>query len=613
MATIPDRVIEEVRDRADVVDVIGEVVTLKKRGKNWVGLCPFHPEKTPSFNVTPDKQMYYCFGCQAGGNVFTFLMEYERLDFPSAVRALAERTGVEIPEEPADAGPDPFAPLRHANRLAAEFYHRRLLSGGDAAEARDYLTRRGIDRDHWETFLLGWAPESWEALTEEATRQGIPEAVLLEAGLIARSEKTSGVYDRFRGRVVFPIRALGGEVVGFSGRRLDAEEPKYLNSPDTPVFAKGRMLFNLDLARAPIRRAGAAVVVEGNFDVVTLYAAGFRNVVAPLGTALTGEQARVLRRYTGTAYLAYDGDRAGERAAFRAADVLLGAGFAVRILPIPAGEDPDALVRVRGATAFEDRLQASTDVVDAMIAVIAERIDLGDVVKKRRAIRRLLETVARIPDAMTRALYLDKIASNLHVPRETLELPAPAPPRVRPRASRPPTAPVARATAPKGVVLPQIQEERYVLLHAVHDPRWLAEAVAACRPEFFSVEAYRRFFERLCAVAAEDPEEAGEWMRRSAERDDQRVLAELEHWRDAQGFELTQDAFRDSVRRLQLKALERGLLPVPSTGDPLYDAVKRGEIERDLLRGRATIQQEGIEHDGIQHGGPELPADAEVK
>ena len=587
MASIPDRIVEEVRDRADIVEVIGEVVTLKKRGKNYLGLCPFHTEKTPSFNVTPEKQMYYCFGCQAGGNVFTFLMEYERLDFPTAVRALAERTGVEIPEKSADAAPDPWARLRSAHRLAAEFYHRRLVEGEDAAPARAYLEDRGVPREAWETFLLGWAPDAWDELMKEAARHGVGSDVLLEGGLAARSEKTGGVYDRFRGRIVFPIRALGGDVVGFSGRRLDQEEPKYLNSPDTPIYAKGKTLFHLDLARAPIRRAGAAVVVEGNFDLVTLHATGFKNVVAPLGTSLTDEQARLLRRYTGTAFLAYDGDPSGERAAFRAGDVLLAAGFSVRIVPMPAAQDPDGLVREHGAGAFEERLQASADLVDAKVTVLRERVDMSDVPRLRRAIQRLLESVARVPDAMTRALYLDRIASELHVPRETLTLPRVPASRVRPREKTPPPAPPpARVPSPRGVVPPQIQDERYVLLHAVHDPRWLEEAVAACRPGYFTVEAYARFFERLAAVAAEDPAEAGERLRRSAEPADQRVLAELELWRETQGFELTVDAFRDSVRSLQRKALERGLLPVPTTGDPLLDAVGRRDMGREIERGR---------------------------
>ena len=251
MAGIPESIIEEVRDRSDIVDVIGETVTLKKRGRSFVGLCPFHSEKTPSFNVTPEKQMYYCFGCHAGGNVFTFLMEYEKLDFPDAVRALGERAGVEVPDAEAISGTDPNAPLHNANRLAAEFFHDLLLNSDDAGPARAYLERRGIDRTQWETFLLGWAPDAWESLIPEAGRQGVKPETLMRAGLAARSEKTGGVYDVFRGRVCFPIRSVSGRVIGFSGRRLDDEEPKYLNSQDTPVFTKGRTIFNLDLARGP--------------------------------------------------------------------------------------------------------------------------------------------------------------------------------------------------------------------------------------------------------------------------------------------------------------------------------------------------------------------------
>ena len=225
---IPDHVIDEIRDRADIVEVIGEVVALKKRGRNFVGLCPFHTEKTPSFTVTPEKQMYYCFGCQAGGNVFTFLMQHERLEFPDAARVLGERTGVEVPEPETALGPDPHAPLHLANRLAAEFYHRQLLESPDAAPARDYLEARKIGRETWETFLLGWAPDAWEALIGEAERQKIDVEILAEAGLVAKSERTGGWYDRFRGRVCFPIRSVGGKVIALSGRRVVAEGPKYL-------------------------------------------------------------------------------------------------------------------------------------------------------------------------------------------------------------------------------------------------------------------------------------------------------------------------------------------------------------------------------------------------
>ena len=589
---IPDPVLDEIRDRTDIVTVISEVVELKKRGRNFVGLCPFHAEKTPSFTVTPEKQMYYCFGCQAGGNVFTFLMQHEKLEFPEAARILAERVSVEVPEAEPAGTPDPNAGLYLANRLAAEFYHRRLLEADDAAPARAYLESRKIHRETWETFLLGWAPDSWQALIDEAMRQELDVETLAGAGLVARSDRTGGWYDRFRGRVCCPIRTVGGKVVALSGRRLDAEEPKYLNSSDTPVFTKGSVLYNLDLARGPIRRAGAVVVVEGNFDVVGLFQAGFRNVVAPLGTALTETQARILRRYTRTAYLAYDGDPAGERAAFRAADLLLGAGFSVRVVPMGSGMDPDQLVRDGGAAAFETALTKSEDVIDAKIALIAGRVDLSDVMKKRRAVQRLMESVARVPDPITRSLYVDRIAAELHVARGALVVPdqplgrrqGPGVTAAKgPAPSRPPSS-AASGGSPRGIVAPEVQDERYVLLHVLAEDRWLAESKAVVTPEFFHVRAYADAYRRLTEGP---PAGARERLVSSADPDIQRVLAELEVWREEQGFPLSDEAFRDSLRRLQLKAVERGLLPeLRPTGELLADAVERSRLRREIRRGR---------------------------
>lgn len=590
--TIPDHVIEEIRDRAEILEVVGEVVRLKKRGKSWLGLCPFHTEKTPSFTVSPEKQMYYCFGCQAGGNVFTFVMEHERIEFPDAVRALGQRVGVEVPDRTASESPDPNAAIHFANRLAAEFYHRCLVESDDGASAREYLHGRGIGPELWETFLLGWAPESWDALIAEAKRQGAGEEGLLGAGLVGRSEKTGGLFDRFRGRVMFPIRAVGGKVVAFSGRRLDAEEPKYLNTSDTPVFAKGRMLFNLDLARAPVRRAGAVVVVEGNFDVVALAGAGFRNVVAPLGTAFTPEQARVLKRYTSTAYLAYDGDAAGQRAAFKAGDLLLAEGFGVRVLALPRGEDPASIVHAGGAKAFEERLERSEDVIDAKLRLVREKVDLSDVPRKRRAIKRLLDSVARVPDPMTRELYAGRIAGELQVPREALSLPAPGARRGARRSDPQPPAATgsSRPSTPPGIALPESQDEWYALLHAVSEARWREQLVEELRPEYFAVPAYAEFFARLAGLHAEG---AADVEARLAAREDselQRVLARLEALRGRQdeGFELSDKAFRESLQRIHEDALERGVHArnATPTGDVLEDTLERQRLRKEMAPGR---------------------------
>jgi DNA primase len=589
--SIPDHVIEEIRDKAEILEIIGEVVKLKKRGRSWIGLCPFHTEKTPSFTVSAEKQMYYCFGCQAGGNAFTFVMEHERIEFPDAVRALGQRVGVEVPERMATEGPDPNAGIHFANRSAAEFYHRRLLEADDASAARDYLAGRGVGRDLWEAFLLGWAPESWDALIGEASRQGVEEVALLDAGLVGRSEKTGGLYDRFRGRVMFPIRSVGGRVVAFSGRRLDAEEPKYLNTADTPVFVKGRMLFNLDLARAVIRRAGAVAVVEGNFDVVALTGAGFRNVVAPLGTAFTPDQARTLRRYTSTAYLAYDGDAAGQRSAFKAADLLLAEGMSVRIVTLPRDDDPASLVQRGGAAALHERLERSEDVIDAKLRIVREKVDLSDVTKKRRAIKRLLESVAHVPDPVTRELYAGKIASDLDVPRAALGVPAPA--RRRERATEPPrerARPPGRPATPPGVALPESQEEWYVLLHAVSEPRWLDQVVEELKPEYFTVPAYADFFTRLAQLHADGVEEVEERLRASGDADLQRVLARLEALRGRQdeGFELSDKALRESLQRLHEDALERGVHERGGepTGDVLEDSLQKQRVRREIAPGR---------------------------
>jgi DNA primase len=415
---------------------------------------------------------------------------------------------------------------------------------------------------------------------------------LQAAGLVGRSEKTGGLFDRFRGRVMFPLRAVGGKVVGFSGRRLDAEEPKYMNTGDTPVFSKGRMLFNLDAARTAIRRSGAVVVVEGNFDVVALAGAGFRNVVAPLGTAFTEEQSRILKRYTATAYLAYDGDAAGQRSAFKAGDLLLAAGFSVRVVDLPRGMDPASLVQDGGAAAFQERLERSEDVIDAKLRIVREKIDLSDVPKKRRAIKRLLESVARIADPVTRELYVGTIASGLDVPREALRMPtAKSARRAQPaeRAEGPPVkSPGVRM--PPGISLPESQDEWYALLHAVSEPRWLGEVVQGCRPEYFTVPAYAEFFKRLVELHAAGAEDVEERLRALGDAELQRVLARLEALRGHQeeGFELSEKALRESLQRIHEDALERGVHErrTEATGDVLEDTLQRQRVRKEIAPGR---------------------------
>jgi DNA primase len=351
------------------------------------------------------------------------------------------------------------------------------------------------------------------------------------------------------------------------------------------------MLFNLDQARAAIRRAGAAVVVEGNFDVIALAGAGFKNVVAPLGTAFTDEQSRILKRYTATAYLAYDGDAAGQRSAFKAADMLLAAGVAARIVALPRGKDPASLVQEGGAGAFRDRLEASEDVIDAKLRIVREKVDLADVPRKRRAIKRLLESVARVPDPVTRELYVGKIASELDVPREALRAPAVGK-RGRPAAAADREQPVAPRKTPKvppGIALPESQDEWYVLLHAVSEPRWLDQVVEECRAEYFTVPAYAEFFSRLAQLHADGRGDVGEALRSAGDAGLQRVMARLEALRgeQEQGFELSDKALRESLNRLHEDALARGVHErrTEITGDVLEDSLRRQRMRQEIAPG----------------------------
>jgi len=365
MGLIPDSVIGEIRDRSDIVAVIGQHVQLRKAGQNHKGLCPFHNENTPSFNVNGTKGFFYCFGCQKKGDVFAFVMEYEGKSFVEAAETLAGRIGVEIPktEEPEDARRkrNERSQLLRVNKLAAEFFREQLCAGHGEA-GRSYLADRGIGETVAENFLLGLAPDSWSALTDHFNSKRVPMDLAVTLGLVVKRPNSDGFYDRFRGRLMCPVIMPGGEIAGFSGRRLasgDDEKAgaKYINSPESPVYKKSRLLFGLHRSRDSFRKKKRAVLVEGNFDVVSLHQAGFDETIAPLGTALTGEQVDQLRRLADKVVLMYDGDKAGRAATLKALRVLVAADVDVRIVVLPKGEDPDTLVKELGEKKFGDMIE----------------------------------------------------------------------------------------------------------------------------------------------------------------------------------------------------------------------------------------------------------------
>ncbi|MBS1261489.1 MAG: DNA primase [Calditrichaeota bacterium] len=423
---IDDDLIRRVRDASDIVEIVSEYVSLKKRGRvNWFGLSPFVDEKTPSFSVHEERQIFHDFSSGEGGNVFTFLMKMEGITFPEAVRRLADRAGIKV-EEKRGPGAGETDEIYRANELAAKFYRHHLVegAGADSIAAREYLERRGISREIAEKFRLGLAPAEWDSLLKLARRRKHRDHVLVKAGLVRRSEKTGGHYDWFRGRLMFPIFNAGGRVVGFGGRIMeeDAEnpQPKYINTPETPVYHKGRLLYGLAQARGAIRQQGAGVFVEGYTDVLAMHEAGFDHAVAGLGTALTSEQAALVKRFAKRAVLLYDADAAGNIAANRGADVLAGSGLDVRIALLPPGEDPDSLLKSEGPDAMQAALVGAMPLVDFKLDYFRRRGALETPQGRSEAARAIIDTLIRIEDEITRQLALHDAAEKLGVEEKLL-------------------------------------------------------------------------------------------------------------------------------------------------------------------------------------------------
>src|SRR4051812_34793923 len=416
---IPDETIEQVRDSADIVGLIGESVQLKRTGSDYRGPCPFHGGTHRNFSVIPKKGRYYCFVCHESGDVFSWLMKRSGLDYPTAVREMARRAGITIPERTGRVGPDPHEPLYGAVAAAHDWFTRQLLELPDARLAREYLEGRDIPLDTAAMLGLGYAPLGKMFLTAMA-ELGIDEKVLLEAGLAAQRDDGQ-VSARFRGRLLFPIHDLRGRAVGFGGRLLGPGEPKYLNSPETEIFHKGKQLYNLHLAKMPIRKEESVILVEGYFDVFRLVLAGVEHVVAPLGTALTADQAALLKRFAKEATLLYDSDRAGLQATFRAGDELLRHSLRVRVATLPPGEDPDTLVQKGGLAALEPVLHDAIDLFERKIQLLERAGWFEGFDRRRDAVDRLLPTIRAAADPITRELYLSLASQRSGVNKEVLE------------------------------------------------------------------------------------------------------------------------------------------------------------------------------------------------
>lgn len=399
---IPERFLDELIARTDIVDLVSESVRLTKKGRNYWGLCPFHSEKTPSFSVSADKQIYKCFGCGKGGGAINFVMELDNLPFRDAVVLLAKRAGLEVPDSGYSAGAkERREKLLAINKQAARAFHRWLYAP-EGAEGLAYLQRRGLSRRTLTSFGLGFAPNRWDALIQELGQQGYDKRDLLDAGL-AVNNQDGRIYDRFRNRVMFPIIDIRGEVIGFGGRVMDDSTPKYLNSPDTPVYNKSRNVFALNIAKKS--KAGRVILTEGYMDTISLHQAGFDSAVASLGTSLTPEHAQLLSRYFPEAIIAYDGDGAGVSAAQRAIPLLERAGMKVRVLRITGAKDPDEFIKQYGRDAFLRLLDQSENQVDYRLEQIRKKYDLSDDSQKVGFLQEAAQLLSSLPSAVEREIY----------------------------------------------------------------------------------------------------------------------------------------------------------------------------------------------------------------
>jgi DNA primase len=496
---MPDDVVERVRAATDIVQLIGDYVNLKRSGRSFKGLCPFHNEKTPSFMVNPDRQMYHCFGCNKGGDAFSFLIEHDGVSFVEALRTLGERAGIPV-ETRRPREPGAHDPLYAAVERAARFYVD-TLPRPEGEPVRRYLASRGLRPEIVEKFRLGAAPNTWEELGRALRSEGVEEGILLALGLVARRTQTDGTYDVFRHRLMIPVISITGRVVGFGGRVLPGPEaeraPKYLNTPDSPIYHKGHLLYGLAEARGAIRRAESVTLVEGYLDYLTLFQAGIDNVVAACGTAFTPQQAALLQRYTRRAYILGDSDPAGRRAAVRTAGLLLEHGFLVHLVELPKGYDPDSFVREHGKAALETRLREAPGYIAYMKLLVDRRA--GDLAVKERVLRHLLDDVVRVPEPLLQELYGKELGRAFGLSDAALQdalekrRGRPAPPSGRGA----PGPEVAEAVAPA-----LLEAERGLLRLALSGAAWVEKLRRSLGEEDLVSEPGRRLFSALTADAA---------------------------------------------------------------------------------------------------------------
>ena len=584
---LPDEFIDQLRDQTDIVEVIGQYVTLKKRGQNWVGLCPFHAERTPSFTVTPSRGIFKCFGCGKGGDVYSFLIEHQKMTFTQACEMLAGRLGLQLPRSSSSGKEDKVRDrLFYAVNFAKDFFHHLLLDSGEGKKGLEYLLARGLERPLIGQFELGWAPAGRDRLKKAALEHGIDEESLLGAGLLISPEEGGESYDRFRERVIFPIADTRGRAVGFGGRVLEeGQQAKYLNSPDTPLYHKGELLFGLDRARGPISKLSRALVVEGYMDLLSLYQHGVDNVVAPLGTALTGEQARLISRYAREVFLLYDADAAGLKATFRGGDALLEAGVNVRVVTLPNAKDPDEFIRKQGREAFDKLLPHAADFLDRKIELLKDKLDLELVSEREKAADKCLESVAVCRDELVRNLYLKKTVEFIGVPETVLaerlkRISAQHDTRQRRELDR-----SEKTEPPAGG-----RAELYLLALCLKDPAYLEPAVEKLGENPFGQERLAEVFDKLKSARRQGVRNLVEALYGSLPDSHYPLIAEMQEAEPM--LQPPEQVFNWCWRQIKItqlkKEMKENFLKIDSNADPDVANVQAGlnrqikQLQKDL-------------------------------
>ena len=496
--------LEQIRAASDIVEVIGAALPLKRAGANFVALCPFHREKTPSFSVNPQKQIFYCFGCHKGGDVFNFIREYEGLTFVEAVKRLAERAHLPLllESQPGQRQAEHLKEtLWQIHEQVARRWQNALAGEAGAQGARDYLARRGVSPEAVELFRLGYAPEAWDDTVNWARSKDYPPALLEQAGLIIRKEGTDRYYDRFRGRLMFPICDEQGRVIAFSGRVLAGDEKtaKYVNSPETPIFTKGRVFYGLDKSRRALIEAGFAIVCEGQLDLIACYMGGVRNVVAPQGTAFTADHARILKRYVNEVVLCFDSDNAGQNAAVRVLDSLLASDLAIRVAVVPAPHDPDSFIKQQGGAAFKTLTDRAEGFFDFYLKRLCATNDVGTDLGRKTVVGQMREALAKTGDQVLWDVCAQKTAQRLGVSADAVRAEFKKSPRA-PHASAESPPDSTASPPPEAPPSPQEIQLLRLLLGSDHHVPWVA---AHLQLDWLSHAVARRIVERRLQLQAD--------------------------------------------------------------------------------------------------------------